>query len=77
MMRPAAKIHWFFLKKGCDEDDVTKMLQKCFSPDEVAKINRVFYNGPLAVLKEAFHLDMSIPPGYDRCCEELATIRYG
>ena len=35
------------------------MLQKCFSPDEVAKINKVSYNGPLAVLKEAFHLDMT------------------
>ena len=35
------------------------MLQKCFSPDELVKINRVSYNGPLAVLKETFHLDMT------------------
>ena len=35
------------------------MLQNCFSPDKVAKINKVSYNGPLAVLKEQYHLDMT------------------
>ena len=59
MMCPAANIHWFLIKKGCDEGDVTEMLGKCFSPDELAKINRVSYNGPLAVLKERYHLDMA------------------
>ena len=35
------------------------MLEKCFSPDEVFKINDVSYNGPLAVLEEKIHLDMT------------------
>ena len=35
------------------------MLESSFSPDEVAKINKVSCNGPLAVLKEKFHLDMT------------------
>ena len=59
MMCPAANLYWFLIRKGCDEDDVSKMLQICFSPDEVAKINKVSYNGPLAVLKEKYHLDMT------------------
>ena len=59
MMCPAANLYWFLIKKGCDEDDVSKMLQNRFSPDKVAKINKVSYNGPLAVLKERYHLDMT------------------
>ena len=51
MVCPAANIHCFLIKKGCDEDDVNRMLAKCFSPDELAKIGYVLYNGPLAVLK--------------------------
>ena len=38
---------------------MSEMLQKCFNPDEVAKINKVSYSGPLAVLKEKYHLDMT------------------
>lgn len=38
IMCPAANIHWFLIKKGCDKDDVISMLEKCFSPDEVVKI---------------------------------------
>ena len=52
MMCPAANIHWFLIKKGCDEDNVNRMLAKCFSPDEMVKIGNVSYSGPLAVLKE-------------------------
>ena len=54
-----ANIHWFLIKKEFDEEDVLKMLEKCFSPDEVVKINDVSYNGPLVVLKEKVHLDMT------------------
>ena len=59
MTCPAAQLYWFLLKKGCNEDDMSKMLKNCFSPDEVAKINKVSCNGPLAVLKEQYHLDMT------------------
>ena len=34
MMCPAANIHWFLIKKGCDEDEVKRMLAKCFSPEK-------------------------------------------
>ena len=59
MMCPAANIHWFLIKKGCGEEDVNHMLAKCFSPDELVKISNVSYNGPLAVLKEKLHIDMT------------------
>ena len=35
------------------------MLKKCFSPEELVKKGKVSYNGPMAVLKETFHLDMT------------------
>ena len=41
MMFPSANSHWFLVKKGCDEEDVINMLEKCFSPDEVGKIDNV------------------------------------
>ena len=37
MMCPAANIHWFLGKRGCDEEDAIKVLEKCFSPNEVTK----------------------------------------
>lgn len=33
------------------------MLTKCFSPEELVKIGKISYSGPMAVLKETFHLD--------------------
>ena len=59
MTCPAAQLYLFLLKKRCNEDDVSKILKNCFSPDEVAKINKVSCNGPLAVLKGKYHLDMT------------------
>ena len=57
MTCPTANIYWFLIKKGCDEEDVSNMLKKCFSPEDLVKIGKVSYNGPMAVLKETFHLD--------------------
>ena len=59
MTCPASNILWFSIKKGCDEEDVYNMLKKCFSPEELVKIGRVSYSGPMAVLKESFRLDMT------------------
>ena len=59
MTCPAPNIHRFLTKKGCDKEDVENMLKKCFSPEELIKIGKVSYNGPMAVLKESFHLDMT------------------
>ena len=55
----ATNIHWFLIKKGCDKEDVENMLKKCFSPEELIKIGKVSYNGPMVVLKESFHLGMT------------------
>ena len=55
MICPAANIHWFLIKKGCNKDDVNRMLAKCFGPDEMVKIGNVSYNGPLVVLKKSSH----------------------
>ena len=57
MMCHAANIHRFLAKKGRDKEDVNRMLEKCFSPDELVKISNVSYNGPLVVLKEKVHID--------------------
>ena len=59
MRCPAAQIYWFMFKKGCEEEDVSRMLTCSFSPDEVAKINKVSCNGPLAILKEKYLVDMT------------------
>ena len=59
MTCPASNIHWFLIKKECVEEDVENMLKKCFSPEELIKIGKVSYNGPMVVLKESFHLDMT------------------
>ena len=56
---PAANIYWFLIKKGCDDEDVQKMLGECFSPDELVKIQNVSLNGPMAVLKERVTIDMT------------------
>ena len=55
---PAANIYYFLMRKGCDGEDVEKMLQECFSPDELVKIKNVSVNGPMAVLKEKVNIDM-------------------
>ena len=59
MTCPASNIHWFLIKKECVEEDVENMLKKCFSPEELIKIGKVSYNGPMVVLKESFHPDMT------------------
>ena len=56
---PAANIYYFLMRKGCDGDDVHKMLKECFSPDELVKIKNVSLNGPMAVLKEKVNIDMT------------------
>ena len=38
---------------------MNNILKKCFSPEELVKIGKISYNGPMAVLKESFHLDMT------------------
>ena len=60
MTCPAPNIHWFLIKKRCDEEDVDNMLKKCFSPEELVEIGKVSYNGPMTVLKESFHPDMAV-----------------
>ena len=59
MTCPAPNIHWILIKKECDKEDVENMSKKCFSPEELIKIGKVSYNGPMAVLKESFRLDMT------------------
>ena len=50
---------WFLVKKGCDEEDVTRMVTGSCTPDEVAKINKVSATGPVAILKGKPVMDMT------------------
>ena len=61
-MCPVATIYWFLLRKECEEGDVVKMLEQCFSPNKVAKINNVSCERScqMTVLKEKINADMTL-----------------
>lgn len=46
-------------KKGCVEEGVKKMTKGSFTANEVAKIDKVSYRGPVAILKESNLVDMT------------------
>ena len=61
-MCPAANIYWFLVFKGCNQEDVYKMLEHCFSPDELVEVRNTEYDKfkQTAVLKEKIEFDMSL-----------------
>ena len=62
MQCPIANIDLFLTFKGYNQEDVSKILEQCFSPEELVKIGNTEYNSSqqLAVFKEKINLDITL-----------------